>query len=110
MPEAMKFLSEEEEHACQQGAAWVGANHLSEHEFHAWFGVYPSTVVAISRLCGVADADIVRVFWWMHHYPTRKEIKAKRVSASRFVRWVWETIALLDGLLSEVSIYFSLLF
>jgi len=85
----MTTYTYEEQGACLEGARWVGASALSEHEFHAWFGVYPQTAVLVSRFCDQGMADMVKVLWWMHQYPTRREIKAKGVSASRFVQWVW---------------------
>lgn len=98
----MASLLEDEERVRLEGAKWLGANRVSEREFHSWFGLYPRTVVAIAHMCEVSLRDLVKLCWWMHQYPTRKEIKAKGVSASRFVLWVWQTIRALDGALTEV--------
>lgn len=64
------------EEACIEGARWVGVNALSERGFHQWFGVYPRTAVFVSYVCNTSLSDLIRVLWWMHEYPTRKEIRA----------------------------------
>ena len=89
------------------GAEWVGRGRpLSEAEFRHEFGVYPRTVVEISRLPEVAakvdPKHLLRALWWLKVYPTDVEVKNHRASDTWFRQKLKETLGVLKDALPEV--------
>jgi hypothetical protein len=88
------------------GAEWVGRGRpLTDTEFRHQFGVYPWTVVEISRLKEVVrlgQKHLLRALWWLKVYPTDVEIKNHRASDTWFRQKLKETLAVLKDALPEV--------
>ncbi len=92
------------------GAEWVGRRRpLSEAEFRHDFGVYPRTLVEISRLKDVAakvdPKHLLRAFWWLKVYPTDIEVKNHHASDSWFRQKLKETLAVPKDALPEVRCF-----
>jgi hypothetical protein len=90
------------------GASWVGRTRpLSVREFRHQFGVYPQTVVEISKLRDVGRLKpkyLLRALWWLKVYPTDIEIKNHGASDTNFRHKLWEALFVLRDALPEVRI------